>query len=218
MGLLGMDAVQEELTDKVLGDLVLKGAVAKVADNVYFGAATLTDLHLVFEEIVFRCQLANLRLKPSKIFLNIKHADILGLHWDRGTLSPTHHKLDPLARREKPRTVKGLRSFLCAVRFNEICLPSKELAAATELLDEQTPTQRSGHEELAWDEKLTDAFNHVQQILQSPEVAFVPRKGDQLFICGDGAPSASALGTKLLIKREGEPNLLPSFNYRVSLS
>ena len=67
MGLLGMDAVQEELTDKLLGDLVLRGAVAKVADNVYFGGDTLQDLHLVFEEIVSRCHLANLRLKPSKI-------------------------------------------------------------------------------------------------------------------------------------------------------
>ena len=213
MGLLGMDAVQEELTDKLLGDLVVQGSVAKVADNIYFGGDTLADLHLVFEEIVSRCHLANLRLKPSKIFLNIKQADILGLHWNGGTLSPTHHKLDPLAHCEKPHTVKGLRSFLGAVRFNEICLPSKPLAAATELLDEQTPSNRSGQETIIWNEQLSDAFKAVQQILLSPEVVYVPRRGDQLFICSDGAPSASALGTKLLIKREGEPNLLPSFNY-----
>ena len=213
IGLLGMDAVQEELTDKLLGDLVLKGAVAKVADNVYFGGSTLTELHEVFEEIVHRCQLSNLRLKPSKIFLNIKHADILGLHWNRGTLSPTHHKLDPLAHCEKPRTVKGLRSFLGAVRFNEICLPSKALASATELLDEQTPSTRAGGEEINWNEQLNAAFNQVQDILKSPEVVFVPRKGDQLFICGDGAPSVSTLGTKLLIRREGHDELLPSFNY-----
>ena len=56
MGLLGMDAVQEELTDKLLGDLVVQGSVAKVADNIYFGGDTLADLHLVFEEIVSRCQ------------------------------------------------------------------------------------------------------------------------------------------------------------------
>ena len=213
IGLLGMDAVQEELTDKLLGDLVIKGSVAKVADNVYFGGETLADLHIVFEEIVKRCHLANLRLKPSKVALNIKHADILGLHWSNGTLTPSHHKLDPLAHCEKPRTVKGLRSFLGAVRFNEICLPSKPLTAATELLDEQIPSQRPGQELIAWDEKLTEAFRTVQELLKTPEVVYVPRKGDELFICSDGAPSASALGTKLLIKREGESNLLPSFNY-----
>ena len=213
IGLLGMDAIQEELTDKLLGDLVIKGSVAKVADNVYFGGETLADLHIVFEEIVRRCHLANLRLKPSKVFLNIKHADILGLHWSNGTLTPSHHKLDPLAHCEKPRTVKGLRSFLGAVRFNEICLPSKPLTAATELLDEQIPSQRPGQELISWDEKLTEAFTSVQELLKAPEVVHVPRRGDELFICSDGAPSASALGTKLLIKREGESKLLPSFNY-----
>ena len=80
IGLLGMDAVQEELTDKLLGDLVIDGKVAKVADNVYFGGETIEELHQVFEEIIQRCHCADLRIKPSKINLNIKHADILGLH------------------------------------------------------------------------------------------------------------------------------------------
>ena len=121
------------MADKLLGDLVITGKVAKVADNIYFGSNSLESFQDIFHDIISRCQKANLRLKPSKIKLNIKHADILGLHWNRGTLSPTPHKLDPLAKCERPRTVKGLRSFLGAVRFYEICLPSKELNAATGL-------------------------------------------------------------------------------------
>ena len=135
MGLIGMDTVQEELTDKLLGDLVIKGSVAKLADNVYFGSDSLDGLLDVFHDIVSRCHQANLRLKPSKIQLNIKHADILGLNWNKGTLTPTPHKLDPLAHYERPSTVKSLRSFLGAIRFHEICLPSKELTAATAALD-----------------------------------------------------------------------------------
>ena len=213
MGLLGMDAIQEELTDKLLGDLVIKGSVAKVADNVYFGSDTLDGFLDVFHNIISRCNQANLRLKPSKIKLNIKHADILGLHWNKGTLSPTPHKLDPLAHCERPRTVKGLRSFLGAVRFHDICLPSKELNSATANLDLQIPSQRSGKEEIVWDSDLISSFNAIQRILKSPETVFVPRKNDSLFICGDGAPTANALGTKLFIKRPGITNLLPSFNY-----
>ena len=213
MGLLGMDAIQEELTDKLLGDLVVKGSVAKVADNVYFGSDTLNGFLDVFHNIVSRCHQADLRLKPSKIKLNIKHADILGLHWNKGTLTPTPHKLDPLAHCERPRTVKGLRSFLGAVRFHDICLPSKELSSATANLDLQIPSQRSGKEEITWDSDLITSFNAIQQILKTPETVFVPRKNDSLFICGDGAPTANALGTKLFIKRPGIPNLLPSFNY-----
>ena len=33
------------------------------------------------------------------------------------------------------------------------------------------------------------------------------------FICGDGSPTANALGIKLFIKRPGCPQILPSFNY-----
>ena len=47
-----------------------------------------------------------------KIKINIANADILGLHWNKGTLTPSKHKLDPLAVCERPSTVKELRSFL----------------------------------------------------------------------------------------------------------
>ena len=83
------------------------------------------------------------------------------------------------------------------------------LAAATELLDEQIPSSRSGKDEIMWN----DAFSSIQNILKKPEVIYVPRQNDQLFICSDGALSGPALGVKLLIKREGHDQLLPSFNY-----
>ena len=40
-GLLGMDVYCEELTDKLLDDLVLQGKVAKIADNVYLAEKQL---------------------------------------------------------------------------------------------------------------------------------------------------------------------------------
>ena len=97
-----------------------------------------------------RCTLADLIVKPSKIHINIAAAEILGLHWKEGTLSPSVHKLDPLTHCEKPKTVKGLGSFLGGVRFNEVCLNNRDLANATELLDELTPATREGKEEIVW--------------------------------------------------------------------
>ena len=38
MGLLGMDSYQEELTDRLFGDLVVENRLVKVADNLYFGS------------------------------------------------------------------------------------------------------------------------------------------------------------------------------------
>ena len=88
MGLLGMDTFQDELTDRIFGDLILAGKVAKIADNLYFGGNTVIDLHNVFAEIAKRCATANLRVKPSKVNINLKSADVLGLHWSSGSYPP----------------------------------------------------------------------------------------------------------------------------------
>ena len=213
-GLLGMDAVCDQLTDKLFGDLVLQGKVVKLADNLYFGGETISELHSIFHEIMRRCHLSNLRIKPQKISINIANADILGLHWDKGTLKPSAHKLEPLATCERPKTVKALRSFLGGVRFNEVCLDSKKLADATELLDELTPANRSGKDLIEWNERQVAAFEDVQDICKNPVNVYVPKKGDNLYLVGDAAPSKGpGIGTKLLIQRKGTNKILPSFNY-----
>ena len=123
MGLLGMDVFQDEMMQRVFGDLILQGKLVTLADNIYFGADTLEGLAAIFEEVLSRCESADLRIKPSKVHINLKSADILGLHWSAGTLSPSPHKLEPLAHCDRPKTVSALRSFIGGVRFQEICLP-----------------------------------------------------------------------------------------------
>ena len=44
MGLPGTEVALEELTCKILGDLVMNGCVAKVADDLYIGGASEKDL------------------------------------------------------------------------------------------------------------------------------------------------------------------------------
>ena len=139
MGLLGMDVFQDELTDRLLGDLVLAGNVVKLADNIYFGSNSLEGFHSVFKTILGRCETADLKLKPGKLKINIQQADILGLNWNKGKLSPSRHKLDPLAECQPPTTVSGLRSWLGSVRFNEVCLTGAKLAELSKPLDEQSP-------------------------------------------------------------------------------
>ena len=72
MGLLGMDIFQDELTDRLLGDLVLKGNVVKIAENIYFGSHSFKNFTEIFATILGRCDTANLRLKLSKLKLNIQ--------------------------------------------------------------------------------------------------------------------------------------------------
>ena len=128
MGLLGMDVYQDEITDKLLGDLVLSGNLVKMADNIYFGADSMQNFVDLFKLILTRIATANLRIKASKLKLKVQSAYILGLHWSQGRLSPSSHKLDPLAICEPPKTVRALRGWLGAVRFNEVCLPNAQIA------------------------------------------------------------------------------------------
>ena len=89
MGLLGMDVFQDELTDRIFGDLVLSNHVVKIADNIYFGANSLTKFHEIYDTLLYRCDAADLRLKPSKVSLNMQSSEILGLHRQKGKLSPS---------------------------------------------------------------------------------------------------------------------------------
>ena len=150
MGLLGMDVWQDELTDRVFGDLIEANSLIKIADNIYFGGNDVSDLHTTFEEIIKRIAHSDLRTKPSKIKLNIVAADILGLHWTQGSLTPSRHKLDPLTCCSPPVTVSGLRGWLGGVRFNQVCLPGAKLAFYTQKLDEQIPSSRSGKDRIEW--------------------------------------------------------------------
>ena len=212
-GLLGMDVYQDELTDKLFGDLVLSGNLIKLADNVYFGANSLQDFQQLFETILHRCDAANLRLKPNKLKLNVQSADILGLHWHRGALSPSHHKLDPLSVCEPPKTVSSLRSWLGSVRFNEVCLPGAKLASFSRLLDEQIPASRSGKEEIIWTGDLLNSFKQIQNILNHPLSVTIPRRGDTVYMAVDACTCIPAGGTKLFIQRPGLQGFLPSFNF-----
>ena len=110
--------LSRQLTDRLLGDLVLSGKVAKLADNIYFGSNNLPEFQEIFTTILNRCKDSDLRIKPSKVTVNIQSSNILGLNWNKGTLSPCQLKLNPLAECPPPKTVRGLRSWLGGVRFN----------------------------------------------------------------------------------------------------
>ena len=213
MGLLGMDVWQDELTDRLFGDLVLAGRLVKLTDNIYFGGQTIEEMHHTFDEILRRCSEADLRIKPSKVKLNIVSADILGLHWTAGRITPSRHKLDPLANCDQPVTVSGLRGWLGGVRFNQVCLPGANLAAATQPLDEQVPSSRSGKEKIVWTPALLQSFKHCQTILRSPLHVTIPKKGDTPYLVTDACTSLPAGGTKLFLQRPGVQGFLPSFNW-----
>ena len=173
----------------------------------------MTDFHATFEELIKRIAESDLRVKPNKLKLNVVSADILGLHWTQGKLTPSHHKLNPLACCSPPITISGLRGWLGGVRFNQVCLAGTKLALSTKLLDELIPSSKSGKERITWTPQLLQAFQDTQSILKSPLLVTVPRAGDTPYLVTDACTTLPARGTKLFLKRPGVKRFLPSFNW-----
>ena len=60
---------------------------------------------------------------------------------------------------------------------------------------------------------LIRAFLDTQQILKSPLLITIPRKGDTPVLASDACMSLPAGGTKLFLQRPGVKGFLPSFNF-----
>ena len=214
-GLPGISECQEELTDTVLGDMVVDGKAIKFADNVYIGGTTENELIDNFKEMCRRLKNSNLRVGASKLVVGLVSTTILGWEWNRGVLSPSAHKINPLTVCELPKTAKGLRSFLGAIRIHKKCF--RGLDNISQPLDEACPSSVSSTQQIEWTEKMKQAFVECQELLKKPESLVVPRTSDTLVQVGDGCMKLPAVGTVLLVLREGEKAPLPAgyFGFRL---
>ena len=214
-GLPGISEYQEELTDVVLGDMVVKGKAIKFADNVFIGGNSETEFIDNFREICQRIKLSNLRVGINKLIVGIVNTSILGWEWNKGTVTPSAHKINPLTVCELPKTIKGLRSFLGAMRIHKRCL--RGLDNISKPLDEACPSSKSSNDLINWDEEMIDAFHKCQELLKNPQSIVIPKTTDTLIQVGDGCLKLPAVGTVLLVIREGHDTPLPAgyFGFRL---
>ena len=76
--------------------MIVNGKAIKFADNVFVGGNSEREFIENFKEICQRIKLSNLRVGISKLIVGIVSTSILGWEWDRGTLRPSAHKINPL--------------------------------------------------------------------------------------------------------------------------
>ena len=117
MGLPGTEVALEELTCLLFGDLVKQGKVAKLADDLFLGAATPGELLATFEEVLGILLENNLRLSAKKTFIAPRSVTVLGWIWSEGSLKASPHRLSALSECTPPETVTAMKSFLGAYRF-----------------------------------------------------------------------------------------------------
>lgn len=196
MGMPGSETILEELTCRVLGDLVQEGVVAKLADDLYCGGSTPIDLLNNFTRTLQALQRNCLNLSASKTVITQRETTILGWIWREGTLRASPHRIAGLANCQPPSTVTGLRSFIGAFKFLRRVL--KGYSQFISPLDTAT-SGKDSKDKIQWTDDLHNHFEKAQKSLSSNQTITLPQALDQLWIVTDGALRSGGLGATLYI-------------------
>ena len=213
MGLPGVEVALEELTCLVLGDLVQRGIVAKVADDIYIGGNTPEELMENFKTVLHRFKENNLKLSARKTVIAPKEVNILGWLWSSGRIRASPHRLAALAECTPPATVSAMRSFIGAFRYISRVL--KGYATLLAPLEKAISGAESGKQTIEWSESLSTAFKSAQEALKDSKTLTMPRPEDTLWIVTDASVLPGAVGATLYTVRDGDPKLAEHFNAKL---
>ena len=212
MGMPGSETALEELMCRVLGDLLEKGVVAKLADDLYCGGNTVKEVRHNWRLVLQALDKCNLRLSASKTTICPKSTTILGWIWSNGTLKASPHKIATLSTCSTPTTVRGLRSFIGA--YKVLARVINNCAHLLSPLDGATAGLQSSTK-VKWTDELHAAFHNAQQALSSARAITLPRPDDQLWIVTDGSVKKHSIGSTLYVTRDGKIHLAGFFSAKL---
>ena len=112
MGMPGSEAALDELMARILGDLIQKGVVLRIADDIYVGSDHIGELFATWETVLVRLHQSDVRLSAPKTEILPLSTLVLGWIWENGKLSASKHHCAALATCDIPKTVKALRSYI----------------------------------------------------------------------------------------------------------
>ena len=212
MGMPGSETALEELMSRVLGELIQKGIVAKVADDLYCGGNTVNELLSNWRDVLTALDTNRLTLSAHKTIIAPKSTTILGWKWSEGTLRASSHRVSTLTTCSKPENVKGLRSYLGAYKFLARVIPncSSYLAPLESIVAGKAST-----DVITWSDELTKVFRDSQLHLHDGRSITIPRPDDQLWIVTDGAEKSPGIGSTLYIQRDSSLKVAGYFSAKL---
>ena len=198
-GMPGSSETLEEMMNTVIGHLIQQGRAAKIADDLYVGGQTITDLYDNWELLLEVLRANNLRLKASKTVIAPQETQILGWDWKHGTIKASKHKILPLTTCKPPSTTTEMRSFIGGYKvFNRVL---KGCSGFLEEL-EASIAGKQKRDKILWTDKLHDSFKKAQSALESTSSVCLPVPTDQIVIAHDG--SRRGIGSIRYVKRDGK--------------
>ena len=212
MGMPGSETALEELMCRILGELLQEGIVAKLADDLYCGANCPEDLLKNWARVLEVIQKAGLRLSPSKTIICPEATTVLGWIWRQGTLTASPHRIATLSTCDRPKNVKGLRSFIGAFKALSRVIPTGTQALT--FLDTIVAGGQSS-DTIPWSEDTISAFENAQQVLLTNKTITLPQASDQLWLVTDGALRDPGLGATLYVRRDSQIKLAGFFSAKL---
>ncbi len=198
MGMPGSETALEELMCRVLGDLLEKGIVAKLADDLYCGGNTTEELLENWRQVLQALSHSGLCLSAPKTIVCPQKTVILGWIWSKGTLQASPHRIATLASCSPPSKVGSMRSFIGAYKVLARVIPN--CASLVAPLDDAIAGCQS-KDEIQWSDDLCAAFQNAQKFLTSAKSITLPRPDDQLWIVTDGSVKKHSIGSTLYVSR-----------------
>ena len=197
---------------RVLGDLLEKGVVAKLADDLYCGGNTIDEILCNWRQVLQALSHAGLRLSATKTVICPQQSVILGWIWSNGTLHASPHRIATLSSCAPPKKVGGMRSFLGA--YKVLARVIRHCSGFLGPLDDAIGGRPSS-EELVWSDSLLSAFHTAQKALSSASVITLPRPDDQLWIVTDGSVKKHSIGATLFVTRNDKIHLAGFFSAKL---
>lgn len=212
MGMPGSETALEELMNRVLGNFVMDGWCAKIADDLYVGGDSPQELLSHWISVLSQLKRNNLGLNAPKTVIAPKSTIILGWEWSGGTLKATSHKVSALSTVEPPTSVQGLRSFIGAYK-----VLSRVLRGYAMLLDplEKLTAGKQSKDKIEWSESTRLDFTKAQDALCDCQTITTPVPNDQLWVVTDASVSPGGIAATLYVSRNGDLKLAGFFNAKL---
>ena len=212
MGMPGSETVLEELMCRVLGPLLQEGVIAKLADDLYCGGDTQSELQINFERVLQALNDNNLKLSAHKTIICPKTTTVLAWIWSEGSIQASPHRITTLSLTKPPNTVRGLRSFIGAYKMLARVLP--DCASMISPLDDGI-AGLSSLDKVPWNDDLLQSFIAAQQGLQNHKAISLPRPSDQLWIVTDGSIKRRGIGSTLYVTRDNKLHIASFFSAKL---
>ena len=201
-----------ELMCRIFGDYMYEGFVIIKDDDLHVCGNTVLEVRHNWSLVLFRLQQNNLTLSAKKTIVCPVKTTILGWIWNSGTLTPSTHKVAPLASVEPPKTATSMRSFLGAYKAISRCIP-KYASLLSPLEDFLNGLQ--GAQKIRWSPELLDHFKRAQNALKDFRTLTIPIPSDMLVMTVDASLLNKGLAATLFSCRNEKRHISGFYSFKL---